>query len=315
MTSRLALGFTLATAFAMAACTTACSRQERARATRGTSTGTEGPTASPTFKGSRVLQWDVEGPSGAIDRVAVLVPQGAPQGARFPVLVALHGRGEAIKSPAEGAMGWPRDYAMQKQIDRVASPPLTEADFEAFVDAEHLARLNASLAVHPYAGLIVVCPHVPDMNPNGGEVRAVARYIVERILPRVRAETPALGTPESTAIDGVSMGGALALRIGLTNPDVFGAVGALQAAIGDEQVQELTELATAALVRRPSLALRLVTSHEDYFREPIALLSAAWKAAHVPHDFADVPGPHDYAFNRGPGSIELLTWYDRVLRR
>ena len=311
MTSRRALGFTLATALAMAA----CSRQEKARATRGTPTANEGPTTSSTAKGSRLLQWDVEGPSGATDRVAVLVPQGAPEGARFPVLVALHGRGEAMKSPAEGAMGWPQDYAMQKQIDRVASPPLTEVDFEGFVDPEHLARLNADLGVHPYAGLIVVCPHVPDMNPNGGEVRAVARYIVERILPRVRAETPALGTPASTAIDGVSMGGALALRIGLTNPDVFGAVGALQAAIGDEQVQELTELATAALARRPSLALRLVTSHEDYFREPITHLSLAWKTAHVAHDFADIPGPHDYAFNRGPGSIELLTWYDRVLRR
>ena len=39
-------------------------------------------TKASTAKGSRVLQWDVEGPNGAIDRVAVLVPQGAPQGAR-----------------------------------------------------------------------------------------------------------------------------------------------------------------------------------------------------------------------------------------
>ena len=291
-----------------------CSRQDNAtRGAPGARIQSEPPSPRAMSR-SRVLQWDVEGPTGAVDRVAVIVPANAPPGVRYPVLVALHGRGEAMKPAALGAMGWPSDYAMLKQIDRVASPPLTDADFEGFVDAPQLARMNASLAAHPYAGLIVVCPHVPDMNPNGSDVRAVARYVTERILPRVRAETPAIGTPESTGIDGVSMGGALALRIGLTSPDVFGAVGALQAAIGEEQAPELTELARAALVKRPTLKLRLVTSHEDYFRDAMTHLSAAWKSAGVPHDFADVPGPHDYAFNRGPGSLELLTWYDRVLR-
>ena len=288
-----------------------CSRQDKA--TRGTPTPSEAH-SPPQATRSRVLQWDIEGPTGAVDRVAIVVPANAPPGVRYPVLVALHGRGEAVKPAALGAMGWPSDYAMLKQIDRVMAPPLTGVDFEGFVDAQRLARMNADLAAHPYAGLIVVCPHVPDMNPNGSDVRAVARYITERILPRVRAETPAIGTPESTGIDGVSMGGALALRIGLTRPDVFGAVGALQAAIGEEQAQELTELARAALAKRPTLKLRLVTSHEDTFRDAMTHLSAAWMSANVPHDFADVPGPHDYAFNRGPGSLELLTWYDRVLR-
>ena len=42
-------------------------------------------------------------------------------------------------------------------------------------------------------------------------------------------------------------------------------------------------------------------------------LSAAWRAAGIAHDFADVPGPHDYVFNRGPGSIELLLWHESAL--
>jgi hypothetical protein len=57
----------------------------------------------------------------------------------------------------------------------------------------------------------------------------------------------------------------------------------------------------------------LLTSHEDYFRGPIIAVSQAWRSAGVVHDFADVPGPHDYVFNRGPGSIELLMWHDRAL--
>jgi len=27
-----------------------------------------------------------------------------------------------------------------------------------------------------------------------------------------------------------------------------------------------------------------------------------------------VTGPHDYAFNRGPGALEMLAYHDRVLR-
>ena len=37
--------------------------------------------------------------------------------------------------------------------------------------------------------------------------------------------------------------------------------------------------------------------------------------AHAPaHDLVIVPGPHDYAFNRGPGCAEMLLWQERALR-
>jgi hypothetical protein len=63
------------------------------------------------------------------------------------------------------------------------------------------------------------------------------------------------------------------------------------------------------------MALRLLTSHDDFFHDAIVSVSQAWRAAGVAHEFADVPGPHDYVFNRGPGSLELLLWYDRILAR
>jgi enterochelin esterase-like enzyme len=126
---------------------------------------------------------------------------------------------------------------------------------------------------------------------------------------------PALPGAESTGIDGVSLGGVTALRIGLTFPDVFGAVGGIQPALGEGQNAEWTALAVAARAARPALKLRLLTSHDDYFHDTVTSLSSAWHAAGVTHDFADVPGPHDYVFNRGPGSIELLLWHDRALAR
>jgi len=285
----------------------ACSRRESASRTAPATTT---PTAVPTSSRARVVEWDVPGVFGA-DRAAIVVPTAATP-ACFPLLVALHGRGEAVKSPADGALGWPRDYALLRAIDRVSAPPLVAADYEGLVDPARLERTNADLAAHPYAGLVVACPHIPDLAPNGDAVPAVARFVVDVLVPRCRRDAPCCSTP--AGIDGVSMGGALALRVGLSHPEIFGAVGALQAAIAMEHVEELTELARAARVKRPSLKLRLLTSSDDFFRDAILELSRSWRAAGVAHDLADVPGPHDYVFNRGPGSIELLTWHDRSLR-
>jgi pimeloyl-ACP methyl ester carboxylesterase len=232
------------------------------------------------------------------------------------VLVALHGRGEALKPPVDGALGWPRDYALLRAFDRLRAPPLTEMDYEGFADRDRMLEANASLAKSPLGGLIVACPWLPDLTPtHDGEVAAYARFVLDVLIPRVRRETPAYVTPEATGIDGVSLGGAVALRVGLTFPESFGAVGGIQPALSESQTSEWTALAQAARARRPGLKLRLLTSHDDYFRDAIISVSHAWTMAGIPHDFAEVVGPHDYSFNRGPGSIELLMWHDRVLSR
>jgi enterochelin esterase-like enzyme len=249
-------------------------------------------------------------------RAVVAVPSWTKADEKLPVLIALHGRGEATKGPVEGVMGWPRDYALLRAIERVCSPPLTSTDYEGFFDARRLAETNESLAAAPFKGLVVVCPYLPDLDlRKPAPIKDYGRYLVETVLRRVRAELPVLAAPAACGIDGVSLGGAVALRVGLGNPEAFGAVGTLQAALGDDQVTELTELAKAARGANPALKLRLLTSKEDYFRGAISRTSAAWKAAAIEHDFVEVPGPHDYPFNRGPGAIEMLIWHDRALAR
>jgi hypothetical protein len=283
----------------------ACSRSERANGE---------PVPFSASKNVRLLEWDLGSRSWGQARVVVVVPTWGAGDARFPVLVALHGRGEALKAPADGAMGWPRDYAMTRAIDRLRAPPLRDADYEGFAEPARMAETNASLLARPFQGVVVVCPWMPDLRPAAtGELAAYARYVTVELLPRVRRETPALATPDATGIDGVSLGGVAALRIGLTCPETFGAVSGIQPALAEGQNVEWTALAQAARAARPSMRLRLLTSHDDYFRDVVTSLSFAWRAAGVVHDFADVPGPHDYVFNRGPGSIELLTWHDRVL--
>jgi hypothetical protein len=263
-----------------------------------------------------VIRWQLP-ERGAQGEAAIVTPVAAPGGpSRWPLLVALHGHGEAMKPPPDGAMGWVRDYGLPHAIERVANPPLNGDDLQGFVDEGRLASYNAGLAARSYAGLVVVCPYVPEMNLfSRADLADYGRYLAEIVVPRVRRELPVFASVAATGIDGVSMGGATALRSGFARTDTFGAVGALQPAMIDDQVQEYVELARAARARRPAVPLRLTTSHEDVYEGAITHLSKALVAAAVPHDFADVPGPHDYPFNRGPGAIEMLLWHDRVLAR
>lgn len=249
-------------------------------------------------------------------RAVAIVPAWPNADERLPMLLALHGRGEANKGPALGVMGWPKDYALIRAVERVCAPPLTTNDFEGFVEQKRLDQHNDALGKRPFAGLVVVCPYSPDVDlRKPTQIREYSEYVMKVVVPRAKKELPVIGTPASIGIDGVSLGGALSLRIGLSNADAFGAVGTLQPAIGEDQVPELTDLARGARAKNPKLALRLLTSKEDYFRRAIRSTSQAWKAAGLEHDVEDLPGPHDYPFNRGPGAIEMLLWHDRLLAR
>lgn len=250
-------------------------------------------------------------------RAVVVVPSWTKPEEKLPVLVALHGRGEAAKGPEGGSLGWVRDYALLRAIERLCRPPLTSLDYETFVEGKRLAEVNKDLEQRPFGGLVIVCPYLPDYDLGKLEpLGEYARYILETLLPRVRKEVPVASSEAAeTGIDGVSLGGAAALRVGLANADKFGAVGTLQAAIrGGDQIGYYTQLAKGARAKNPKLALRLLTSKDDYFHDPIMQTSAAWRSAGITHETMDGPGPHDYPFNRGPGAIEMLLWHDRKLR-
>jgi hypothetical protein len=299
--------------------TPACQKQSDAAepAPMGSSPSAAAKETSAARKGrTRLLEWSFEG--AVSPRAAILVPtlRMNETDTRFPVLVALHGRGEARKTPAEGALGWPRDYALTRAIERVSEPPLQPADFEGFIDAIRLDHLNRELAVKRFGGLVVVCPYVPDVDlADDVAIARFGRFVTDVLIPRVRRETPALADAAATGIDGVSLGGALALAVGLDAPLSFGAVGSLQPALDAREAPRWTARAQAARHVHPALALHLLTSDGDYFREAVRTTSAAFTAGGVTHDFDQVIGPHDYPFNRGPGAIEMLLWHDRVLRR
>jgi iron(III)-salmochelin esterase len=248
--------------------------------------------------------------------VVVVIPERAA-GERFPVLIALHGRGETLKGPARGARGWVDDYALGRASERLARPPLVAADFERFVAPARLTLFNRALAERPYQGVIVVCPYLPDVlssdDPFSG-APPLARFLVDELLPKIYAETPALATPAATGIDGVSLGGRAALAVGLSRPESFGAVASLQAALDAENANGIAARALRARAKNPRLFLRLLTSDGDYYRGALGAIHGGLLHANVQHDYVVVAGPHSYAFNRGPGALEMLLYHDRVLR-
>jgi len=276
--------------------------------------------AAPSAARRRLPQTEVtwtyaDTPLGRMSAVVVVPARTADE--RFPVLLTFHGTGEARKGPERGARGWLDDYGMYRALERLQHPPLTAADLEGFVDEARLAKLNAALAANPYRGLIIVNSYTPDMlrgDEPFSKVPPLAKFAIEELLPRATRETPAIGTPQTTGVDGISLGGRAALAIGLRNPEAFAAVSGLQPAFDVVNAGPVAARAALAHQKNPALSFRLLTSEGDYFLGSTKAISAAMKQAGVPHTLVIVPGPHDYPFNRGPAVYEMLLHHDRVLR-
>ena len=301
--------------------TSACKRHappgsEAARGTQSLGSAAPALIDGKPMLPAQEITWDYPETELGPMRVVVLVPE-HEAGARLPVLVAMHGRGEALKGPELGARGWVDDYWLPTTIERLHRPPITLEDLRGFADDARLARLNASLAERPYQGLIVVCPYTPDTLPADEPIDKalpLARFVVDTVLPRAYRETPAIGTAASTGIDGVSLGGRAALGIGLLRPRAFAVVASLQAALRSDNSEDILRRAREAKAQKPDLYLRLLTSSDDYFLKANTLLAESLTAAGIRTELINIPGPHDYEFNRGPGGYEMLIFHDRVLR-
>lgn len=254
---------------------------------------------------------DLSFPPPDEQRALVLVP---PSPAPLPLLVALHGRGESGRGLEVGAKAWRDDYGLDKLDAQLRAGALTRSDLADMVVDDRLGKLNDSLKKSPYTGLVVACPYTPDLTDRSAKGAApFARFVRESLLPRVQTESKCLTARESTGIDGVSMGGRLALLVGLMHADIFGAVGALQPAIKVEEAEMFALMAKRATFNQ-KLSIRLVSSEKDPFLAAVQALSQAFQVEKIPHELIITPGPHDYAWNRGPGGAEMLLWHERVLR-
>lgn len=289
---------------------TACSRNGCGRS------GSDAPEKVDTSE-VRLHEIAFDASKGGPQKAAVMVPRWGPADATYPLLIALHGRGEANRGLDVGAWGWVRDYWLDRTFVRLRHPPLEPDDLLGIGTPAYLAQLNERLARRTFRGLVVVCPHTPDIlaTRDLGAAAPFASFLVRHLIPEVRRRFPVIPEAGATGIDGVSLGGRMALLAAAEQPAAFGVVGSLQAAVRTDEVEAVaSRLARAFEQDAAPRRLRLLTSEKDFFRPALRELAKALQPAGVPVRYEVVPGSHDYAFNRGPGGYAMLSWHDAALR-
>jgi predicted esterase len=266
-----------------------------------------------------VRELELAGDPRLARRALVLAPSRSlnPRGERLPVVVLLHGLGETWDDKI-GVRAWSERYGLASADARLRSPPLTLPTPSKYLSAGRMDAINAQLAKKPYRGAILVCPFTPNVHKVSPEPLALDRYaewIAHTLLPAVRRTAPARDDAASTAIDGCSLGGYMALEIFLRKPELFGAVGCLQPAISERMAPLYAQLIRHAIDRVGPRGVHVETSNWDPELKGHEALSRRLSMLAVPHDYDVLPGGHDQIFLRERGSLETLLWHDRRFPR
>ncbi len=231
------------------------------------------------------------------------------------LLVLFHGLGETVQVKL-GLYAWAKPYGLMRAYERLHAPPLVrEAKEAGYLTDEHRARLNAELAQKPLGGLAVACPFTPNVYDAGPIANALDRYatwIAGTLLPELRRRL-ALRPGAGVGIDGVSLGGFMALEVFLRRPEPFAAFGCAQGAFGvalaEVYARRIRDV-FAAVGPRP---IHIATSRDDPFRPAAERLRKRLLAAQADVDFVSTPGPHSQSWLREVGSIDVLRFYHRTL--
>jgi iron(III)-salmochelin esterase len=260
----------------------------------------------------------VKGVDGDVQPVAIVVPRRpdravAPPEGRYALVVALHDLRGAERGPSKGPMIWTVNFELPVAMGALESGRLERKNFNGFVTSEHLDAVNASLAASPFRAPVVVSPYMPDLSSaSEAEMSKYADWLVDVVLPAVRESFDGVAHGRrGTGIDGIGLGGRVALEVGLRRTDAFAAVGAIQPTVDAASTRAIVE----RVKPEEGQAIRLVTSEEDPGRAGTLGLSAALRERSLPHALVDTPGTHDIEYGRGAGAVELLRFQSSVLER
>jgi dienelactone hydrolase len=262
------------------------------------------------------LRFSVEAAKGeGREQAIALWAPPAQAGEQLPIVIAFHGKGESVLGPARGYAAWMDRYGLGNAYNALLGPPLSATAFGGLVRDKELAGLNAELKAHAFRGVLAVGVYTPDLisERDPEVVEGYASWVADVLVPHVQKTLPVASTlPRQVGVDGVSLGGMVALEVGLRHPQVFGAVGSMQPAIRGREAALATLAASARATEHQQI--RLLSSDNDPLLPVTRTLSSELRKRHVAHQLLVTPGGHDYAFNRGPGAIELLHFHDRALR-
>lgn len=255
------------------------------------------------------MKYTFESPTlGRIPALVRVPPHGAD--AHLPALIVLHGRGEAQKSPDRGVRGFLDDYGLEQAWAWLSAEPAGRVA-PPDVPASYRAEVEAQLDRRKFTGMVVVMPYLPDRFRGPEAFYNAPEYsrVLSQLIDRVKAELPVRQDPSGWALDGISLGGRVAMTCARELAPKIGSVGSVQAAIDERELIVLSDLLVEARKLNPALRFSLATSEYDYFRLVLEHYHATLQSRALAHDWTMLPGDHSYAFNRGPGVTYLLLRY------
>jgi predicted esterase len=261
----------------------------------------------------RLLDWRFPGDKPFVRRATILAPTHLPEGQKAPCLILFHGLGEAKEGHESGAYAWLDRYGAASCYARLRRPPVASVLKRKDLTDARAEELNKLLASDPFRGLVLVCPFTPNVwsfRDTPGTLDALAGFVTGELMERVVREVPeADGT--RVGVDGCSLGGFVSLEVFRRKPQSFASFGVVQPAISHRQIAGYV----ASLKGRPGLPVHVESSQGDPYLQVSRDLHKELLQGGVSSEFIAPPGPHDQPFLRDVGSLEMLLWHDRALRR
>jgi len=142
--------------------------------------------------------------------------------------------------------------------------------------------------------MIVVMPFghaVPFGSPRELQAKNVdlyEQYLLEDVMPLVKAKYRTVGTRAKTAIAGLSMGGGQSLGIGMKHLDLFSAIGSFSAPVPQGLEKHMAEL------KKANPLLWVACGKDDSLYQRSADLAAKLKANEVRHTWRATEGAHTF---------------------
>ena len=248
-------------------------------------------------------------------RALVATPTHLAADQKVPVLVLLHGLGEAKQGPEAGVFAWLDRYGMGSSYARLRHPPLASTHKRKDLTDARAKELNEALALSPFGGLVLVCPFTPNVwsfKSTEAALDHFAAFVRDPLIERVGREIPQADVSR-VGLDGCSLGGFVAIEVAQRKPAGWRSFGVVQPAIAERKVTEYATL-LADLASTHKTRLHVESSTFDPYLRVSKLLHEAIVAKGQPSELIVPPGPHDQPFLRDVGTLEMLLFHDRALR-
>lgn len=264
----------------------------------------------------RELDVRVSGHPDIAQRALVLVPRHLDPNERHPLLVLLHGFGQA-STETRSVRAWVDEYGLAESYDALCAPPIRPRERARYLTPERAADMSRELDETPFRGCVIACPVTPVpyyQKRAGSAYRLFAKWLDEALLPEVRRLAPVTSDPARCALAGVSMGGLVGVETAIRRPDLFGAFCGVQMAVREKQARHTARRLARAVDGDGCLQeLRLHTSTGDTYRRAIEHIYGNLVSAGIASELSVSPGPHTRVWMQRVGTLETLLWADRVL--